>query len=149
MNAYLAKPINAQEMIGVIESVAAGARSDAVDALPLSSDPTQSADSSVAAIFDPAAALKRCLGKHDLLAQMIQFFFDDIDKLLPQIRIAAEQGDLTEVGRLGHRLKGTITHLAAESARDAAAHRDASARARAISPTSKLPSRRSNASVAT
>jgi HPt (histidine-containing phosphotransfer) domain-containing protein len=31
-----------------------------------------------------------------------------------------EEGDLKGVGRLGHRLKGTIAHLGAEAAKDAA-----------------------------
>ena len=52
---------------------------------------------------------------------MIGFFFDDVDKLLPQVRSALQRGDLTEVGKLGHRLKGTIAHLAAQPAREAAA----------------------------
>ena len=70
--------------------------------------------------FNPELALKRCLGKQDLLAQMIQFFFDNFDTLLPQIRAALQRGDLTEVGKLGHRLKGTIAHVAAERAKAAA-----------------------------
>ena len=36
------------------------------------------------------------------------------------MRAAVEKGDLKEVGRLGHRLKGTLGHIAAESAREAA-----------------------------
>ena len=43
---------------------------------------------------------------------MIQCFFDDVDNLLPKIRAALEKGDLEEVGRLGHRLKGTVVYLA-------------------------------------
>ena len=64
--------------------------------------------------------LKRRLGKQELLAEMIHFFFNDVDTLLPQVRSALQRGDLTEVGRLGHRLKGTIAHLAAEPAKTAA-----------------------------
>ena len=51
---------------------------------------------------------------------MIEFFFKDADSLLPQMRAALQKGDLTEIGRLGHRLKGTLGHIAAESAREAA-----------------------------
>ncbi len=42
------------------------------------------------------------------------------NKLLPQIRAALERGNLVEVGNLGHRLKGTITCLAAQPAKEAA-----------------------------
>ena len=73
-----------------------------------------------APVFDSQIALKQCYGRRELLAQMIKFFFDDVDELLPQIRSALQRGDLVEVGRLGHRLKGTIAHLAAEPARAAA-----------------------------
>ena len=59
-----------------------------------------------ATVFDPEVALKRCLNKRDLLQEMIAFFFKDADSFLPQMRAALEKGDLAEVGRLGHRLKG-------------------------------------------
>ena len=51
---------------------------------------------------------------------MIGFFFKDADSLLPQMRAALQKGDLAEVGRLGHRLKGSIVHVGAEAAREAA-----------------------------
>ena len=51
---------------------------------------------------------------------MIGFFFKDADKLLPQMRAALQTGDLTEVGRLGHRMKGSLVHLGAVAARQAA-----------------------------
>ncbi len=85
-----------------------------------SSDESATTQQPDAAVFDAQTALKRCLGKQDLLAQMIRFFFDDVDKLWPQIQAALQRGDLPEVGNLGHRLKGTISHLAAEPARKAA-----------------------------
>ena len=120
MDGYLSKPMNAPEMVALVERLAAALPSGAAGTIPPSPGPKQCAGLPSAAIFDPALALTRCLGKQDLLAQIIQFFFDDIDKLLPQIRSALQRRDLTEVGKLGHRLKGTITHLAAEPARDAA-----------------------------
>jgi len=51
---------------------------------------------------------------------MIQSFFDDVDKLFPQMRAALATGDLVKVGRLGHRLKGTAIYLGAEPAAKAA-----------------------------
>ncbi len=35
---------------------------------------------------------------------------------------ALERGDLMEVGRLGHRMKGTVVYLGAQSAKQAALH---------------------------
>ena len=46
--------------------------------------------------------------------------FQGADRFLPQMRAALERGDLPEVGRLGHQLKGTLGHIAAEQARETA-----------------------------
>jgi len=51
---------------------------------------------------------------------MLEFFFNEVDGLLLQMHAAVQQGDLAEVGRLGHRLRGTVVYLAAEPAAQAA-----------------------------
>ena len=51
---------------------------------------------------------------------MIQCFFNEVDNLFPQMRAALERGDLLEVGRLGHRMKGTVVYLGAQPAKEAA-----------------------------
>jgi HPt (histidine-containing phosphotransfer) domain-containing protein len=78
------------------------------------------ADSSAAPVFDSELALKRCLNKPALLREIMGIFLADADRLLPQLRLALAKGDLAEVGRLGHRLKGTLDQLAAGPAREAA-----------------------------
>lgn len=55
-----------------------------------------------------------------MVREMIQCFFDEVDNLFPQMRAALEKGDLLEVGRLGHRMKGTVVYLGAQPAREAA-----------------------------
>ena len=118
MDGYLSKPIDGREMIAVVESLAAGAASaNTAAATPL---PAETAKPPAPAGFDYGAALKHCLNKPDLLQQMIAFFYKDADTLLPQIHAALEKGELEEVGRLGHRMKGTLVHLAAEAAIQAA-----------------------------
>jgi HPt (histidine-containing phosphotransfer) domain-containing protein len=71
-------------------------------------------------VFNEHDALERCFRSRKMLQQMIQCFFKDFDTLLPRLRAAAQAGDLTEVGRLGHRLKGTVVYLGADSAVEAA-----------------------------
>jgi CheY-like chemotaxis protein len=111
--AHLTKPASREAIVDAIASVTAG-------------EPTTSTNDSArklqagSPVFDVQAALKRCLGKQEMLAQMIRVFFDDIDKLLPQLHSALQRGDLPQVRKLGHRLKGTIAHLAAEPATEAA-----------------------------
>ena len=71
-------------------------------------------------VFDPEEALARCFNSQDMVREMIQCFFDEVDNLFPQMRAALEKGDLVEVGRLGHRMKGTVVYLGAEPAKEAA-----------------------------
>jgi PAS domain S-box-containing protein len=120
MDGYLSKPIDAHEMISLVETLAAGSPSVAAGAVSSPPTPPQAAGPSATPAFDPELALKRCLDKRGLLQQMISFFFKDADSLLPQMRAALQKGDLVEVGQLGHRLKGTIAHVGAEAAREAA-----------------------------
>jgi HPt (histidine-containing phosphotransfer) domain-containing protein len=72
------------------------------------------------AVFDREVALRRCLNKIDMLQEMVECFFCEADTLFPQMRSALKKGDLVEVGRLGHRMKGTVVYLGAEAAREAA-----------------------------
>ena len=64
----------------------------------------------------PAVAYVFPFNSPDMVREMTQCFVDDVENVLPQMRVAIERGDLVEVGRLGHRLKGTISHLGAEPA---------------------------------
>jgi HPt (histidine-containing phosphotransfer) domain-containing protein len=74
----------------------------------------------MSAVFNESEALERCFRSRKMLQEMIQCFFKDFAALLPQMRAALQAGDLTEVGRLGHRLKGTVVYLGAEGAVEAA-----------------------------
>jgi HPt (histidine-containing phosphotransfer) domain-containing protein len=70
--------------------------------------------------FDPSLALKRCFNRSEMVAAMKDSFLAEADHVLSEIRDAIERGDLVEAGRLGHRLKGTVAYLGAESAAHAA-----------------------------
>ena len=73
-----------------------------------------------AVVFNPELALSRCCDSQDMLRDMIACFFDDVDKLLPQMRAALEVANLAEAGRKAHRMKGTLVYLGANSAEEAA-----------------------------
>ncbi|MCE5268693.1 MAG: PocR ligand-binding domain-containing protein [Planctomycetaceae bacterium] len=119
MDGYLAKPIDSREMIAAVEAFAAPADAK-VSAIPEATERAEPIAQPSDAVFDPASALKKCYGKPGLLSQVIDYFFDDVENLLPKLHAALRDGDRAEVGRLGHRLKGTIVHLAASRALDAA-----------------------------
>ncbi len=123
MDGYLSKPVNAQEMIGLVESLAGGG----VPVAEVSATPGGSAESSsrAIAVFDAEEAISRCCGSRDMAREMIQCFFDEVDNLLPKMRAALEKDDLEEVGRLGHRMKGTVVYLGAQPLEEAAPARGA------------------------
>ena len=114
MDGYLSKPVNAREMIGLVESLGCGATPTAPPS------PADKSPQATTLVFNPEEALSRCFNSEDMVREMIQCFFDEVNLLFPQMRAALEKGDLDEVGRLGHRMKGTIVYLGAEPARQAA-----------------------------
>ncbi|MGO8688167.1 MAG: ATP-binding protein [Thermoguttaceae bacterium] len=126
MNGYLSKPVNALEMIGLVEGLADGGLgagdSGLEEGQPTTVEPATLIPSpqSRAPIFDPEEALARCFHSPDMMREMIQCFFDEVDILFPRVRAALEKGDLVEVGRLGHRMKGTVVYLGAQPAKEAA-----------------------------
>lgn len=130
MDAYLSKPIKARQMIALVEAMASGLAPPEAATVPESGKMPQSdwrsgdafaaVASPVRPIFDPALALDRCLNRPALLAEMINYFLSDYAGILSEIRENLARNDLPEVGRLAHRLKGTIGHLAAEPAKEAA-----------------------------
>jgi CheY-like chemotaxis protein/HPt (histidine-containing phosphotransfer) domain-containing protein len=115
MDEYLAKPVNAEAMIALVESLAHDASREAQIA-----GPAQGSPQATAVVFNPEEALARCYHRRPVLEGMIRCFPDEMDTLLPQMRAALERGDLVEVGRLGHRMKGTVVYLGAERAEQAA-----------------------------
>jgi PAS domain S-box-containing protein len=120
MNGYLSKPIDGHEMIALVERLVAESAACEMAPDALAAVLREPASPIPSVVFDPELALKRCFNKRDLLKEMITFFVKDADNLLPQMLAALQTGDLEEVGRLGHRLKGTLVHLGAEAAREAA-----------------------------
>ncbi len=119
MDGYLAKPVNAREMIGLVERVARGPDAGTLPD-PATAPPAEATPPSEAVLFDPAEALARCFDRPHIVRKMTESFLNDVVEVFPQMRTALEQGNLTEVGRLGHRLKGSLVYLAAQPAVEAA-----------------------------
>jgi PAS domain S-box-containing protein len=119
MDGYLPKPVNAQEMIGLVESLARGAV-PVTQLATVASRPAATTPQATVAVFNPEEAIARCFNSRDMVREMIQCFFDEVGNLFPQMRAALEKGDLVEVGRLGHRMKGTVVYLGAQPAKEAA-----------------------------
>jgi PAS domain S-box-containing protein len=119
MDGYLSKPVNAQEMLGLVESLACGV-TPMTQVVAAKGGPPETSPQATALVFDPPEALARCFNSKDMVREMIQCFFDEVNNLFSQMRVALEKGDLEEVGRLGHRMKGTVVYLGAQPAKQAA-----------------------------
>lgn len=121
MDAYLPKPVNAQELIRLVERLGGGCACVAAsDASVASIAQNEEATPEVAAVFDPRLALERCFDSEKMVRNMAETFFTDCESVLPELRAALVKGDLARLGELGHRLKGTIAYLGAQAAADAA-----------------------------
>jgi CheY-like chemotaxis protein/HPt (histidine-containing phosphotransfer) domain-containing protein len=118
MDAYVSKPLRAQELLRTIALlVPAHPAADAAEVSPVpSADPRVSA----AGVFDPVLALARLEGDTQLFRKMIQAFFAQIRKALPEIRAAVERADGDTLERAAHKLRGSIGSFGDRRASDAA-----------------------------
>jgi CheY-like chemotaxis protein/HPt (histidine-containing phosphotransfer) domain-containing protein len=126
MDGYLSKPINVAEMFAMITGLASGSAGAGANAVPASANRAGAAGEPAALgksadIFDVPLALERCGQSREMLAEIVECFFEDADRLFPLMQAALESDDLEDVGRLAHRLKGTLVCLGVEAAIDAAA----------------------------
>ena len=116
MDAYISKPINAREVIGLVESVAG----DLVANLAFGHGSDCLAAAGPQAVFNHGEAVARCCNDPDMLKEMAECFLDEAANLLPRMRSALDRSDLAELGRLGHRMKGTVVYLGAPGVEQAA-----------------------------
>jgi len=108
MDEYVSKPVNAEELMEVLESF-----SDHTIPVQVSPEPMRP-------VLDYQLALSRVGGDQALLIDLGMLFRVESAKLLATIRDAAERKDLDILHRAAHSLKGSVATFAAEDAFDAA-----------------------------
>ncbi len=124
MDAYIAKPIDAERLIELVESFLPRAEKSEPDREqnPATSPPqrtaAQTAGDEILANFN--ATLSRLGGDRNLLDDMIQFFREDAPDLLEEIRQGLEAGDAEVVRRASHSLKGLAANFEATRTEEAA-----------------------------
>jgi PAS domain S-box-containing protein len=111
VDAYLAKPLDAEELYTVVEELGVG--------------PTDSLDQRAALPRDPPrlsfhAALKRLEGDEELLREQMQYLLDEIPGLLEEARAAIAQSDGRRLEVAAHRIKGLASGFDAGTAVEAA-----------------------------
>ena len=111
MDAYLSKPLQAQQLLQLIDRL-----------VPCSVPMAELACASApaGAIFDQQATLARVQGDREVLQEVIQLFYAETPELLAAIRAAITRGDGQALQRAAHALKGTVRSFGAQAAGDAA-----------------------------
>ena len=125
MDAYVAKPLQAQELFAVIDSVIPTptvAESDTRAYAKPTEAETDTPDQKVSAeaVFDRAATLDRVDGNRELLQELIELFFDEIPGLLATIQETITRYDSKALERAAHTLKGAVGNFSAQGAYAAA-----------------------------
>jgi HPt (histidine-containing phosphotransfer) domain-containing protein len=130
MDAYLSKPVNAADLITLVENYAAGrepragaeaevyARAVGENEIRWDSNSDWTAPLgarfSLPNVVDFESALERMDGNRELLADMATFFLEDSPELLARIRESLQAGAGEEVRRAAHSLKGLASNFGAE-----------------------------------
>lgn len=125
MDAYISKPLQAQELFGIIESLLptpAAAESGAQGYATPTAAETNTPDQTVPteSVFDRNVALDRVEGNRELLQEIVELFFDETPGLLSAIQESITRGDAKALGRAAHTLKGAVSNFAAQGAYDVA-----------------------------
>ena len=118
MDAYLAKPIHAKELIAMVESITTE-RSSQPSPNGSSTDPASQAEpASRAKPFDISEALQRMNGETDLLIEHIGFVINDAPQLIRNMRDAIESSDPESLMISSHRLKSLVGAYSHDEARE-------------------------------
>jgi CheY-like chemotaxis protein len=123
MDAYVSKPIQAEEFLELVEILGedeggpeTGALATAIEDTPETRDEPPDKP---APVFDVNEAVGRCFGKYEFFLDMVAFFFAETDEMLESLHEARRQGRTGEVSTIAHRLKNTVVYLAAQPAMQA------------------------------
>jgi two-component system sensor histidine kinase/response regulator len=112
MDAYVSKPLQAQQLFEVIESVVPAAAEAEAGMLDQATP--------AASVFDQNVALARVEGDRELLQEIIGLFFDETPGLLSAIQESIARRDTKALERAAHTLKGSVSNFDMKSVYDAA-----------------------------
>jgi CheY-like chemotaxis protein len=119
MDAYLSKPVRADELFQTIENLVA-------DRLPSLSISPSGAERN--GVFDESAFLSRMDGSHEVCVQIAETFLAECPKLMSALRAAIQSKDASELTGMAHALKGTIANFTDGNAFQAASRLEELAR---------------------
>jgi CheY-like chemotaxis protein len=108
MNVYMPKPIDAANLLSLVESISAGP-SSAVHRLA-------AAPTGNGGVFDLQATLSRLGGDRELFYEFVQTFASEADEQIEQLRHAVAQRKAADLTRIAHNLKGLSSGFSADRA---------------------------------
>jgi HPt (histidine-containing phosphotransfer) domain-containing protein len=108
MDAYIAKPLDVKQLLGLIESIA-----EEGETHPDPPTPPQADVASSTLVLDYADAMQRLGNDTDLFREFIGFYDEDSRLLLSQIEAAIESDDAGQLLHAAHSLKGLAANLGA------------------------------------
>nr|WP_320191599.1 ATP-binding protein [uncultured Desulfobacter sp.] len=115
MDDFVTKPINPQQLVGIIERLVSGKRKpENVDALFSKPDPDNSpvkSDSSDIAFFDRAGLTDRLMGNQELVEMIIKTFLEDMPIQIDSLKGLIEKGQTREARAQGHKMKGAAKNI--------------------------------------
>jgi signal transduction histidine kinase/CheY-like chemotaxis protein len=111
MDAYLAKPIQTEELFAIIEG--SGSITVAGRCRPTYADGS-------ALVIDGPSLLARFDGDKRLLTEVIKLFLEQEPKLLAAVRDAVSRQDAKALEQAAHSLKGSVCNFSAQAAYEAA-----------------------------
>ena len=118
MNDYLSKPLDPDEVIGMIGKWCAG--SD-VEEQPAILPESGMQEDTAPALFDRQAVLERCIGNTDLVEKLIAKFFEQLGGDISALESAISDSNEQQVVQSAHRIKGASANLSMDSLREIAA----------------------------
>jgi two-component system, sensor histidine kinase and response regulator len=108
MDAYLSKPVRADELFATIEGLLA---EKAVGAVSGTKAGTGDAREKAKPAFDEEAFLVRMDGSYEVCAQIAEAFFGEGPKLIERLKDELKKKDAGQVARAAHALKGAIANF--------------------------------------
>jgi len=133
MDAYLSKPIQREELIEIVERLAANSAAAPMGTMkPQAEHKTQPmlaetqdrslpvpSESSSVDVFDLDQAMIACVGDYGVVQDLVDCLFDEADSLVAKMRAGLDAGNADAVHRAAHRLKNTVAYLGAQPAAEA------------------------------
>jgi CheY-like chemotaxis protein len=117
MDDYVSKPLQAKELIRVVEGMASPAT---VEETAEREEAGAEEDGSDAPAFEPETALEQTQDDRELLMEIIDLFLDELPRLTTLLRDALARRDSHALERAAHKLKGSVASFGARRAYDAA-----------------------------